>query len=523
MFGDFVQVKRIEEKPLNLSSRQVMSMGFALMLLLLLLITATGISNMAAINERLNKIVSVHNVKTNQIGALRIIARERSLLIYHMILDRDPFVVDEEVQQMSLLAGQFLKIRDQISSISMTNSEKQQFEHMLKVVFESTRIQQQVVDLLKEGRFDEAGRLLQEKSLAEQDKALKQYDAMLKTQHLLAEGAAQEARDAYHRSFVSMVVLSGMLIVLGSAVSVYIIKKISRSERSLHELNLNLEHRIKERTQALSEVNLNLQGSIQALRDTQNQLVQAEKMASLGNLVAGISHEINTPLGIGVTSASSLQEEIGNLQKRFADGSMKRSDLENFFTHANQASSILINNMERASSLIRSFKQVAVDQASDDWREVNFHNYYEEILTSLRPKLKPATVTVENCAEEGLQSHTQPGAIYQIISNLILNAMLHAYEPGQPGTIRIGARRDGEQIELSCQDDGKGIADENLGRIFEPFFTTRRGSGGTGLGLNIVYNLVTTQLGGKISVSSKTGSGTVFTIRLPIRRQGESA
>lgn len=493
------------------------------MLLLLLLITATGIRNMAAINARMDKIVNGHNVKTNQIATLRTIARERSLLIYHMLLDRDPFVVDAEIQQLSLYAGQFIQIRDRFFSADLTRAEKQQFEQMLKAVYQSTRVQQQVIDLMQQERFDEAGHLLQEKSLAEQDRALNQYDAMLDMQRQLAEKAAHEAKIAYQRSMVFILALSGIVIVIGIAVSVYTVRKTRRAEVALLETNDALENRVIDRTLALSEINQTLQGTIQTLHSTQDQLVQAEKMASLGNLVAGISHEINTPLGIGVTSASSLQEELGTIQIRFENGSMKRSDLATFFEHANQASSILLNNMERASSLVRSFKQVAVDQASDDWRTVDFHAYFEQILTSLRPKFKHSNITVENCTEVDLQSHTHPGAIYQIISNLILNALTHAYEPGQAGIIRISARRDGKNIELSCQDNGRGIAEHHLGHIFEPFFTTRRGAGGTGLGLNIVYNLVTSRLGGQINVASQTGSGTIFTVRLPIQHPGAPA
>ncbi len=212
---------------------RVITTGFALMLLLLLLITATGISNMAAINARMDKIVNGHNVKTNQIAALRTIARERSLLIYHMILDRDPFVVDDEVQQLSLLAGQFLKIRDQFLSTGLAPAEKQQFEQMLRVVYQSTRIQQQVIDLLQQGRFDEAGRLLQEKSLAEQDKALNQYDAMLDMQRRLAEKAAREAAIAYRRSLIFMLALSGIVIVIGSRRLGLHHQKNRRAENSL--------------------------------------------------------------------------------------------------------------------------------------------------------------------------------------------------------------------------------------------------------------------------------------------------
>jgi signal transduction histidine kinase len=196
---------------------------------------------------------------------------------------------------------------------------------------------------------------------------------------------------------------------------------------------------------------------------------------------------------------------------------MKRSDLENFFEHAHKAGDILVKNLERAANLIRNFKQVAVDQSSDDWRCVNFRTYFDEILLSLQPQYKHTAIAIENCADENLQCLTHPGALYQIISNIILNALLHAFGDGRNGTIRVSAQLQGSEIEITCQDDGRGIPEQNIGRIFEPFFTTRRGSGGTGLGLNIVYNLVTTQLGGQINVASIAGSGTTFTIRFPMQ------
>lgn len=497
-------------------SSSIIATGFALMLLLLLLIMATGISNMAANNARMDRVVRGYNVKTNQINTLRTIARERSLLIYHMLLDRDPFVVDEEIVQLSLLASQFMKIRDEFFASGLSQAEKAQFDQMLDVVYQSTRVQQQVIDLLKEERFDEAGDLLQSKSLAEQDKALEQYDHMLDTQRGLAEKAAHEAETAYQRSLAFMLALSGTVIVLGVGVSAYTVRKTRRAEQALLELNNELEQRVEDRTQALSETNQTLQGTIKTLRNTQDQLIQAEKMASLGNLVAGISHEINTPLGIGVTSATNLQEELGLIQKQFESGSMKRSDLESFFSHANQAGDILIANMTRAASLVRSFKQVAVDQSCDDWREIDFRAYFDEILTSLRPKFKHTQIRVENHADADLRCHTHPGSIYQIISNLVLNALTHAYDAGQPGVIQLDAFRDGEDVVMTCRDNGRGVDAQHLGHLFEPFYTTRRGAGGTGLGLNIVYNLVTTQLGGQIEVASQTGKETVFTVRFPV-------
>jgi len=497
------------------SSRYVIIIGFALMLLLLLLIISTGLSNMSSINDRMDKIVNVHNFKVRQMSELRSIARERSLLFYHMILIRDPFVIDENIQKASNYAGEFLKIKDQLFAASSNSSERQKLDQMMVNAMASTRIQQQVVDLLLAGKFNQASQLFLEKSLPAQAVAVSHYDAILNEQQQFTSEAAQEAKVEYQRSYIFMLLFSAIVILVGALISVFTIRRTGKAEKSLHELNMDLEQRVEERTHALSDANESLQGTIQVLQDTKTQLLHAEKMASLGNLVAGISHEINTPLGIGVTSASSLIDEVGKIEKQFQNDSMKRSDLEYFFAHAGKAGDMLTKNLERAANLIRNFKQVAVDQSSDDWRSVHFRTYFDEILLSLQPQYRQTAISVENCADENLKCFTHPGAIYQIISNMINNALLHAFGDGRNGTIRISATLRGSDIEITCQDNGRGIAEQNLGRIFEPFFTTRRGSGGTGLGLNICKNLVEMH-GGVIGVESQEGLGSKFYFTLPL-------
>jgi PAS domain S-box-containing protein len=262
-------------------------------------------------------------------------------------------------------------------------------------------------------------------------------------------------------------------------------------------------------------LNKELERNVQDLRDMQQQLVEAEKMASLGGLVAGIAHEINTPLGISVTSATSMHEELDNLKKEFEQGSLKRSQLDGFFGQAGQACNILHNNLKRASELVNSFKQVAVDQTVDEVRSINLDSYCHEVLTSLGPKLKHSPVKVITECDSLIELETHPGAIYQVISNLIINSLIHAYDDGQEGSIRISGALDGDEIVIDFQDDGKGIEPDALKRIFEPFYTTRRGQGGSGLGLSIVYNIVTATLRGAIKVESTPGQGTHFRIVIP--------
>ena len=274
--------------------------------------------------------------------------------------------------------------------------------------------------------------------------------------------------------------------------------------------------------QALLEANEHLHQTISFLKNTQEQLVHAEKMASLGSLVAGFAHEINTPLGIGVTSASNIREQTEILQKAFESSEMKRSDLEQFINHSCQASDILLRNLQRASDLIRGFKQVAIDQSSDEWRAIDLQEYFDEVILSLKPKWKPTATRLINDCDPGLVIYSHPGVIYQVLSNLILNALIYAFDDGQEGKIMIDARRDGDFIHLGLADTGKGIPKDHQQKIFDPFFTTRRGSGGSGLGLHIVYNLVTGALKGSIECISNEFDGTKFHIVFPIQKEASA-
>lgn len=253
------------------------------------------------------------------------------------------------------------------------------------------------------------------------------------------------------------------------------------------------------------------------LKSTQAELVQAETMASLGQLVAGVAHEINTPVGIGITSASFLTERTRAFRDDFAAGRLRRTTVDDYVGTALEATQLIQTNLERAGELIQNFKQVAVDQASEARRVFGLKSYIDGVLVSLSPSLKRARhrITVECPAD--IQMDSYPGALYQVVSNLVMNAVTHAYGPGDSGDIRIVATADRktDRVTLVFGDDGKGIPEAILPKIFEPFFTTRRGSGGSGLGLHIVFNLVTAKMGGRIRVDSVVGRGTRFTLDLP--------
>lgn len=253
------------------------------------------------------------------------------------------------------------------------------------------------------------------------------------------------------------------------------------------------------------------------LRGAQASLILAEKMASLGSLVAGMSHEISTPLGIGVSAASHLSEEVEQLTGRFKSGQLKRSDMEDFIETATEATRIMQGNLTRAARLIQAFKQVSADQTTDELRDFDIGEYLQEILLSLAPALRHTPHKVVIRGGDHLMIRNRPGALGQIVTNLVMNALQHGFEGReQPGLLEIQISRPREgRIVVDFRDNGNGIAPEDLPRVFDPFFTTRRGTGGTGLGLHIVYNLVSQVLGGTIAVSSRLGEGSRFTISFP--------
>ena len=281
-------------------------------------------------------------------------------------------------------------------------------------------------------------------------------------------------------------------------------------------LYTELEHKIDLRTQALSQKNHELSDTLNSLKQTQKQLVESEKLASLGQLVAGVAHEINTPVGVAVTGASTLAEETTKLDRLYQSGEMKRSDLDHYIRTASTISRLLLSNMERASTLTQSFKEVAIDQTSQERRAFPLHEYIQEVLLNLSPLLRKTEHQVEIDCDESLVVDTYPGALSQILTNLVMNALLHAFDDGKVGKLMISVSQpDEDLVELRFSDNGKGIPKENLPKIFDPFFTTKRGHGGSGLGLSIIHNLATGTLHGQISVSSILHAGTTFILSFP--------
>jgi signal transduction histidine kinase len=292
-------------------------------------------------------------------------------------------------------------------------------------------------------------------------------------------------------------------------------QRLRRSLQRVRELNIDLESRVERRTAALELANEELSQALSTLQVAKTELARTETLAALGNLVGGVAHELNTPIGNAVMAASTLNDEVAEFARMLGEG-VRRSSVEAFTARVEQGTAIALRNLQRASELISSFKQVAVDQTSMQRRDFDLGELVDEILLTLQPMLRRTPFKIEREIPRDITLDSYPGSLGQVLTNLLGNAIVHGLEGRVSGTIRISARAlEGKSIELEVADDGAGIDPELFDRIFEPFVTSKAGQGGTGLGLHIVWNAVTVVLGGSISVDSKPGQGTCFRIRLP--------
>ncbi|MBO7922146.1 sensor histidine kinase [Alteromonas sp. K632G] len=353
-----------------------------------------------------------------------------------------------------------------------------------------------------------------------------------------------QLKESYNNVIDDLIVSNGKLTNAQS--------QLSHANKKLDDQNLILEQEVAKKTSSLSQIMLSLEqqkdelianqrelrqenenrqyiedelrkknaelaNSMGNLQLTKDQLVESERMASLGGLVAGITHDVNTPLGVGVTAASFLQERLNNLKTSFEEKSLTTKNMENFINEAEQTANLLLTNLNRASELIASFKQVAVDQTSETEREINLNDYIRDIIKSLKPSFKHNNHEIVVSCPEDLYIRCAPGAIAQIVTNMIVNSLVHGFEDTNDGKITLDVSTDNNTIEMRYRDNGKGLSNDDLDKLFDAFFTTKRGEGGSGLGTHIMYNLVTQSLSGHIEAQSKPGDGLQYTIRFPMK------
>jgi signal transduction histidine kinase len=274
-------------------------------------------------------------------------------------------------------------------------------------------------------------------------------------------------------------------------------------------LNSSLAGRVEQRTKDLTQ-------ALAELEQSQNELRRSETNAALGTLIASVSHELSTPLGISVTVASTMRDDSRSFQNAVEKNQIKRSDLTIFLTATRDGSDIMLRNLERAAELLSTFRQVANDQASGQRRIFDLATMITEVVNTLSPSLKRHPHKIVQQISPDLNMDSWPGALGQIIINLINNAYLHAFDGRQDGVLTISGVQDGEDVLLIFSDNGVGMSPETVGHLFEPFFSTKKGKGGTGLGMCIIDNLVRESLAGTIKIDSEFGVGTTITVRLPL-------
>ena len=330
-------------------------------------------------------------------------------------------------------------------------------------------------------------------------------------------------------------------------------QKLERSYQQIDEQNLLLEQEVAKKTASLSQIMLDLEqqkdelianqrelraeienrqrvedelrkrnaelaSSMETLNQAKDQLLESERMATLGGLVAGITHDVNTPIGVSITAASFLEDRLEKLEKGFEDKTLTAGQMHNFLDESHQTTTLLMKNLQRACELIASFKQVSVDQTSNAERKFNLGEYIDEVMQSLKPSFKHTTHKFHIECPEGLYIRCAPGVIAQIITNMVMNSLLHGFEDKHNGRIVLTVSLDEDEVVMDYTDNGKGLTDDQLDKLFDAFFTTRQGRGGSGLGTHIMYNLVTQALNGSITPFSTPGKGLRYHIRFPRQR-----
>ena len=337
-------------------------------------------------------------------------------------------------------------------------------------------------------------------------------------EELLAKGYRSDNSECYFQIQLSISETAEDIMVLGCQQDV---TEMVLASKEAEHLNEQLEYKVQVRTKELQTSNEELSFTLTKLRDVidqlksaQNQLIIREKMVATGGMVAGIAHELNTPLGVCKTSITTVDDLVGELNNCIADGHLSKNKLETSLDDISQLSALMENNIDRASNLVNTFKEVAVDSSDEQIESFDIGGFINEFITSIRPDLRVGLEVVLSC-QDNIVVESFPHALYKVLDALVKNAEMHAYDAEQEGNIYIDVERAEDEIEISIRDDGKGISKAEKEKIFDAFFTTKRNHGGLGLGLNIVYNLVVQALKGSIHCSEGPNGGAQFILHIP--------
>ena len=295
------------------------------------------------------------------------------------------------------------------------------------------------------------------------------------------------------------------------------------AQAEMIELNASLDRRVRERTLALQESKEQLEHTLEHLKQVQGKLVQSEKLASLASLVAAVAHELNTPIGNSVTVASTLRDSTAAIEREMNEGHLRKQQFAQYLQEMQAGTELLERALHTAADLVSNFKRVAVDQGSENRRAFDVGSVLQDTLAILKPMLKKLPYEMAADLPEGIRMDSFPGALEQVVGNLVNNAVQHGFAGRNRGLMRLSVRMAGEQLSIEFSDDGAGMSAETLAHIYDPFFTTALGRGGSGLGMHITYNLVTGPLGGEIEVQSRPGEGCRVSISMPLVAPGQPA
>ncbi|GJJ03131.1 hypothetical protein RugamoR64_36690 [Duganella rhizosphaerae] len=525
---------------------QRLALGYGFVILLLIAMTLVGVARLGALSRTTDEALREkypNTLRVNEvIGELGAIARA----MRNTLIMSEPGQVKAQLDDIVGAKRKMAGLLDQLNR-SVQDPRGREILQQIDIIRSAYIVnQEEFIVLLSDGRRGEAKNLLLVDLDPYQSDYFQALGQLLQNESALMEQASGNIRASYYRARTVMLWLTAFAAVLSVGITFYITRTLLRQlggepdyatsiARQIAAGRLELDIAIaprdrssllfamkvmrdclEERSNALQDANVELEQSIESLQQTQEDLVRSEKLAALGALVAGVAHELNTPIGNGVLAASSLLDHASTFELACAQG-LRKSALDAHLAEVKQAGEILLRNLTRADDLVASFKQVAVDRESTQGRRFVLDEVIAEIILTLWPTLKKSGVTITHDIPSGIVMHSYPGPLGQVVTNLVNNAVIHGFDGVQGGNIDVTARLlDADWIELEIRDNGQGIAPDRLGRIYDPFYTTKLGKGGSGLGLNIVYNTVHGVLGGRIAVQSELGKGTRFTVSLPL-------
>ncbi len=531
---------------LHLKIGQRLALGYGFVIVLLITMTLVGIVKLGTLadttddtlRDKYPKTVMVNDV----VGALGTIARA----MRNTLIMTEPEQLKEQMEDISRAKRKMADTLDQLNR-RVTESKGKELLQQIDIIRSAYIVnQEEFIELLNQRRMGEAKNLLLVDLNPYQSDFFSLLDQLNAHQGELMDQASRDVAQGYRTARRVLLIMTALAALLSIAITVLITRQLlgqlggepdyaatiarqiaagdlssgielgPKDQASLLFAMKGMRDKLIERSDALQGANAELAHSIETLNRTQDDLVRSEKLAALGALVAGIAHELNTPIGNSLLAASALVDHTRSFTLDCANG-LRRSALEEHIEDVNKAGDILLRNLFRAADLVASFKQVAVDRESSQGRTFALNDMVTEVMLTLWPTIKKSPVNVQQEIPKDIVMNSYPGPLGQVITNLVNNALIHAFEGRDSGTVLLSARATVVGwIELCVQDDGIGIAPEFVKRIYDPFFTTKLGKGGSGLGLNIAYNIVHGILGGKIDVATELGVGTTFTLTLPI-------